>query len=99
MTEAVTAEIVVAPKCVDCGHEPCPHCMDWCDTVTDSAVCLECESVQFLRPFVGPMPQVCPQCGSALEYDMDLCCDGECRWDQPGDQVAAWCENWERVEP
>lgn len=23
------------PRCVQCGHMPCPCCLDWCDTLTD----------------------------------------------------------------
>lgn len=22
-----------SPRCVRCGHEPCPYCEDWCDTL------------------------------------------------------------------
>lgn len=25
------------PKCVVCGHDPCPGCRDWCDTVGEDA--------------------------------------------------------------
>ena len=51
-----------APKCKQCGHSPCPGCVDWCDEILH------------------------------VDGDVEICCDGECKWDWPMPEVREWCE-------
>lgn len=31
-----------APKCIKCGHEPCPACETWCDLFVKNIYCPKC---------------------------------------------------------
>lgn len=93
------------PKCIKCGHEPCPACETWCDIVLYNFFCPKCESV------IGEIGDrkdgdevSCTSCGNKWnlrlacegheedDVDIDLCCDGDCDWDQSEKDVQEWCE-------
>lgn len=95
---------MIAPKCKRCGHKPCPACMDWCDRLLRNIYCPECDEVvgeQGDREDGCHMK--CSKCGEAWQLalpkegrkhddvDIELCCDGECDWDQDEQAVEEWC--------
>lgn len=104
-----------APRCLKCGHVPCPACVTWCDTILTFVTCPACaEHVREYdyddpaRPQEGQQ-MTCPHCGKqwALrlppgdetkgswtqhDLDTDTCCDMECEWDRPMEEVVAWCD-------
>jgi hypothetical protein len=97
-----------APKCIRCGHEPCPGCETWCDITLLNIYCPKCESV------IGEVEDrkdgdevSCTKCGDKWnlhlagkghkedDVDVDLCCDGKCDWNQSEKDVQRWCE-WQK---
>ena len=94
-------ESVVAPRCTVCGHEPCPACEDWCDHLVKNIYCPACDKIatRMKEDHVEGSWITCNQCthqwklsGSGDDVGEDLCCDGECTWDQPAEAVERWCE-------
>lgn len=91
-----------APKCMKCGHEPCPACEVWCDIIVSNIYCPKCEKVvRSLSKEDKEGQMVKCACGHEwglkIEDDVencDLCCDGECEWDQPEEQVIRWCARY-----
>lgn len=94
------------PKCIKCGHSPCPSCGHWCDTIVSVVLCPVCEASTGKDLFDLPKraPMHCKSCGhdwklsASPQTEPEVCCDGECEWDQPDEVVAAWCTSPDRLE-
>lgn len=92
------------PHCLDCGHEPCLGCVSWCDTMIRRLACPKCDATfgNLDEMFIDQV-LVCPECAHSFPLsdlagddgrvpsEVEPCCDGECRWDRPIEEVAAWC--------
>lgn len=88
------------PKCKKCGHPPCPGCETWCDIIADHIFCPSCNESTALynhdRDKDGDV-QECGSCEISFKLDFDehvdfeLCCDSECEYDMPMEDVLAWC--------
>lgn len=41
--DGIEIELPPGPKCIRCGHEPCPICREWCDVIGDENDPCPCE--------------------------------------------------------
>jgi len=69
--------------CLDCGHNACPHCGNWCDVIA----CTEDEMIERGVKWNGKYNQTFKQdwTGKVKEIEPEkfpvLCCDGGCRYE------------------
>ena len=90
---------IPAPKCKQCGHEPCPICETWCDMMVRSIWCPHCEAMiasDFTWKNANIKQMSCPSCKksfkvTAEQEDLDTCCEGHCDFDASEKDVSAWC--------
>jgi hypothetical protein len=79
--------------------------VEWCDITVWNIYCPACDEVvekKTERHKRGD-EMTCPHCGHDWrlrlwsedsdedDTEIDLCCDGQCTWDRPQEEVEAWC--------
>jgi len=97
--------VKATPLCKKCHHAPCPSCESWCDVVVWRVYCRKCDRVACeVGRLLDGDPITCQHCGDQWDYDNDqdgepdLCCEGECEYEQPPDEVAAWCGSYRKEQ-
>lgn len=69
------------PKCINCGHEPCSSCGNWCDIIANNKEDLkhinskrffmDFETDDWIEWFAEPYHE---------DWFPILCCEGECEY-------------------